>query len=238
MMPEHVAEMPARYQAYHRVRIEQIRQYPKKLRYDEIHRIVRKSSVTQQVVADLETAQRESRKWNLHIGMASQRMLDIPEALLSLVTRVDVLGVGDLEEAQMVGRRLGLNALLTEQLTNLGKPGPRGANMIAQFRTAEGPITHLLTNTLSPSLVWAFSTTAEDVAIRSALYARLDVQRALSVLAARFAGSAKPEIERRRQLRKDSGLSQGKDVIEELITELVDQARTLTPDRESSEAAP
>ena len=147
-------------------------------------------------------------------------MTDIPDAVLSLVTSVYVLGVGDVEEARMVAARLGLNSLLTEQLTALGKPGPRGANMICQFRTAEGPITHVLTNTLSASLVWAFSTTTEDMTIRSALYDRLDVRRALHVLAARFAGSAKPEIERRRQSRKEGGMA-GIDVIDELIGELV-----------------
>lgn len=72
----------------------------------------------------------------------------------------------------MVGARLGLNSLLREQLTALGKPGPRGANMVAQFRTAEGAITHVLTNTLSSSLVWAFRSTTEDDTIRAALYAK------------------------------------------------------------------
>ncbi len=220
LMPEHLSDAPAQYREYHLPRINEIRQDPKKLRYDEVQRVMRKHNVTQQVVADLETAQRESRKWGLHIGMASQRMTDIPDSLLSLVTSVYVLGVGDVEEARMVAARLGLNSLLTEQLTALGKPGPRGANMICQFRTAEGAITHMLTNTLSPSLVWAFSTTTEDMTIRTALYDRLDVRRALQVLAARFAGSAKPEIERRRQLRKDSNVT-GIDVIDELIMELV-----------------
>ncbi len=65
-------------------------------------------------------------------------MQDIPDAILSLVTSVFVPGVGDVEEARMVAERLGLNPLLREQLTALGKPGPRGANMIAQFRTSEG----------------------------------------------------------------------------------------------------
>jgi intracellular multiplication protein IcmB len=126
-----------------------------------------------------------------------------------------------------------LNPLLREQLTALGKPGPRGANMIAQFRTAEGAITHVLTNTLSPSLVWAFSSTTEDVAIRTALYAKLGVHRALKVLAARYPGSAKPEVERRRQLRKDSGVN-GSDVIEELISELAMQSNELAARAESS----
>jgi intracellular multiplication protein IcmB len=230
MMPEHVRDMPLQYREYHAARIDRMRQDPKKLRYDEIHRIVRKSSVTQQVVADLDTAQRESRKWNLHIGMASQRMGDIPEALLSLVTTVYVLGVGDVEEAKMVGQRLGLNSLLTEQLTQLGKPGPRGAKMVVQFRTAEGVVTHVLMNTLPPSLVWAFSTTTEDVAIRTALYERLDVRRALTALSAQFPGSAKPEVERRRQLRTESGRGAATDVIDEIVKDVLNAALASSPD--------
>ena len=106
--------------------------------------------MTQQVVADLETAQRESRKWNLHIGMASQRMQDISDAILSLVTSVFVLGVGDVEEASMVAARLGLNSA-SHGARRTGTQGRRGANMIAQFRTAEGPITHVLTIRFHPA---------------------------------------------------------------------------------------
>jgi intracellular multiplication protein IcmB len=88
----------------------------------------------------------------------------------------------------------------------------------------------VLMNTLPPSLVWAFSTTTEDVAIRTALYERLDVRRALTALSAQFPGSAKPEVERRRQLRTESGRGAATDVIDEIVKDVLNAALASSPD--------
>ena len=64
--------------------------------------------------------------------------------------------------------------------------------------TTEGRYEQHLINTLGPIELWAFSTSAEDVAIRNRLYARLGAGQARRLLAANFpGGSARSEIRRR-----------------------------------------
>ena len=88
---------------------------------------------------------------------------------------------------------------MARALARMSGPTEEGANLIACFRTKEGPVQQLLTNTLGPVALWAFSTTAEDTAIRDALTKRLGPSESRRRLALRFpGGSAKKEVERRR----------------------------------------
>jgi intracellular multiplication protein IcmB len=92
--------------------------------------------------------------------------------------------------------------------------GPRegGATFLAQFATKSGMNTQLLTSTLGPVELWAFSTTAEDARIRNKLYQKLGPAEARRVLANIFpSGSVKALIESRLAKLKET---QG--VIEEL----------------------
>ena len=71
--------------------------------------------------------------------------------------------------------------------------GPReeGATFLAQFATKEGNHMQLLTLTLGPAELWAFSTTSEDVLVRNALYEALGPVKARKLLAQLFqTGSA------------------------------------------------
>ncbi len=66
--------------------------------------------------------------------------------------------------------------------------GPRegGATFLAQFATKSGINTQLLTNTLGPIELWAFSTTAEDARLRNLLYQKIGPTEARRVLANLF----------------------------------------------------
>ncbi len=66
--------------------------------------------------------------------------------------------------------------------------GPRegGATFLAQFSTKSGSNTQLLTSTLGPVELWAFSTTAEDARVRNRLYQIMKPAEARRVLAALF----------------------------------------------------
>ena len=127
--------------------------------------------------------------------------------------------------------------------TGLARPGPRhlealpsqrpgqrpppGAPFLAVLSLKEGKHEHLLINTLGPTEIWAFSTTAEDAALRGRLYAILGPVEARRRLSRRFpGGSAKGEIERRLAVamergRSEEGAQEG--VVEELVKELVGQ---------------
>jgi intracellular multiplication protein IcmB len=222
MMPEDVSLMPERYKEYHRLEIEGIRLDPKRLCYDELHRVTGERAVRDQLAGDLETSARESRKWNLSIGLYSQSIKDFPEVIMELATAVFLLGAGTFEGAKQLSATFGLEGSLKEALSGIGKPGPDGAEMIAIFKTRGGASRQLLVNTLSPELLWAFSTTTEDVALRNALYQRYGTEKALKVLSEKYPGGVKREVERRKSRIKagDPANATGKGVLGELVEEL------------------
>ncbi len=86
--------------------------------------------------------------------------------------------------------------------------------------------TQLLTNTLGPIELWAFSTTAEDARLRNKLYQKLGPKEARRVLANLFpSGSVKSLIEARLSVLKEqqgiieegSGLSIADQLLDEII---------------------
>ena len=85
-------------------------------------------------------------------------------------------------------QRCGLNVACRYALARLGKPGKAGANLVALFRTGTGMSQLVLSLTIGPQSLWAFSTTTEDVAIRNNLYQRLGPSETLRRRAKRFPG--------------------------------------------------
>lgn len=229
LMPDDVKLMPPLYQRYHAERIEAIREDPKRLCYDEAHRVTRNMSVAGQLLADMTTMSRESRKWNLSLGLYSQSIDDMPEIICEQATSVLILGGGTEAACDAICARFGFNGACRHALSRLGKPGPAGANLIAQFRTGKGNSQLPLTLTIGPQSLWAFSTTTEDVAIRNALYRHLPPSEALRRLARRFpGGSAKSEVERRRRLVADQSGEELTNVIHEIAEELLDISKYKT----------
>lgn len=227
LMPSDVELMPDRYREYHAARIEAIREDPKRLCYDEAHRVTQNTSVADQLQADMTTMARESRKWNLSIGLYTQSIDDIPDIICELATMVVILGAGTERSIEELGRRFGLNGACKYALGHLGKPGPAGANCIGLFRTGSGLSQLVLSMTIGGQALWAFSTTTEDVSIRNALYRRLPPSEALRRLAERFpGGSAKAEVERRRRLVTERSLEEAEiGVTQEIVEEILAQDR-------------
>ena len=224
LMPADVQLMPEYYQNYHAGRIEAIREDPKRLCYDEAHRVTNNVSVAGQLQADMTTMARESRKWNLSIGLYTQSIDDIPKIITDeLATTVVILGSGTEKSIDNLSERFGLNGACRQALSRLGKPGKAGSNLIALFRTGSGMSQLVLSLTIGPQSLWAFSTTTKDVAIRNNLYQRLGPSEALRRLAARFpGGSAKAEVERRRRNVEDQSDADGEvvNVILEIANEI------------------
>lgn len=223
LMPSDVQLMPERYRAYHAMRIEAIREDPKRLCYDEAHRVTGNTSVSGQLQADMTTMARESRKWNLSIGLYTQSVDDIPPIITDeLATTVVILGSGTEKSIDNLSRRFGLNGSCRHALSRLGKPDRAGSNLVALFRTGAGMSQLVLSLTIGPQSLWAFSTTTEDVTIRNHLYRRLGPSEALRRLARRFpGGSAKAEVERRRRLVGDQ--TEADEKIVNVILEIVDE---------------
>jgi intracellular multiplication protein IcmB len=227
MMPADVANMPERYREYQLERINLIRKAPKRLCGDEVHRVTRNQSVANQFMDDLETASRESRKRNLSIGLYSQHMDDYPDIIKELATSVIVMGAGTKKTVNALCEDFGFNNALKYAMANLGKPGPKGANFVALFKTSQGDVYQTLTNTMSSMAIWAFSSTNEDTAILEALCEKLGVKKALRLLARHWpGGSLKSEVERRKLIYEENGLDQKqKDVQSALVDELLEQAK-------------
>ena len=225
LMPDDVQLMPKRYQTYHAERIEAIREDPKRLCYDEAHRVTKNTSVADQLLADMSTMARESRKWNLSLGLYTQSIDDIPDIICELATTVVLLGSGTEKSANDLAKRFGLNDACKHTLLHLGKPGPAGANFIGIFRTASGLAQLALTMTIGGQPLWAFSTTTEDVTIRNGLYRCLAPSEALRRLAKRYpGGSAKADVERRKRLVVDHSSTDAAlvSVTEEIIKEILE----------------
>jgi intracellular multiplication protein IcmB len=226
-VPADLNLMPERYRQYHSRQIEEMRRSPKRLCCDEVHRVTGNQAVANQFVADLETSSRESRKRNLSIGLYSQHINDYPEIITELATSIVALGVGTQQNARQIAERFGFNDALVNSLQNLGKPGPKGANLVAMFKTAKGSISQTLTNTVAPQALWAFSSTEEDMDIRNMLYERIGIKKALRVLARHWPGGIKAEIERRKIIQEETGGGEKSNIYYQLVEEMVAASRLL-----------
>ena len=117
--------------------------------------------------------------------------------------------------------------------------GPRqgGATFLAQFATKSGVSVQLLTLTLGPIELWAFSTTAEDAAVRNQLYRHLGPAEARRFLASLFPnGSVAKEIaDRLNRLKEEGGLIEEEGnlgIVEQFVSEIL-QAYANNPNSKS-----
>lgn len=220
---DNVMDMPTGYRRYHKKRIAEIQEDPKRIVYDEFHRTSRAQAVREQVVVDM----REGRKWKVQVALLSQSLDDFDSVMVEFSTSVFIMDAGPEQTVKKTQAMFGLSETAANALrTRVNGPGPTGATFLAQFATKEGPNTQLLTATLGPVELWALSTTSEDVVIRKALYERLGPRNARKLLASAFpSGTATKLLEERysQYERSDSLMDdEAKDsAIKELIDELV-----------------
>ena len=132
-------------------------------------------------------------------------------------------------EACEIAERFGLNDAAYAALRQITRPSPRGANFIGLYRTDQGECLQILTNSAGSIARWAFSTTAEDMRLRNALYDRLGCRKALLLLEMYYPdGSVKPELERRKAKLGDMYDSGQMDDLEAtLLEELLAKAEAL-----------
>ncbi len=100
--------VPELYQSYYERFIAGLKQDHKRIFFDEFHRVSQNSSVSDQIVSDIQTVIRESRKWNIHIAIYSQEPDDIPPTIANLSTTAFVFGVnGKRSIAETAAERFG-----------------------------------------------------------------------------------------------------------------------------------
>lgn len=191
---ENLRHAPESYHLYHENRAQEIREDKKRLVYDEFHRTSKASAVRDQVVIDM----REGRKWNVQVSLISQSIDDFDKTMVEFATSVFIMDAGPEQAIKKTASVFGLGQTAQTALRNhVSGPKESGANILCQFSTKSGNNTQLLTLTLGPIELWAFSTTVEDTTLRNLLYERIGSKEARRVLAALFpTGSAKKTVER------------------------------------------
>lgn len=213
--------IPEIYQKYHKKRIDEIRESSKRIVYDEFHRTARSPIVRDQVILDM----REGRKWNVQIALISQSVDDFNETIIEFATSVFIMDAGPEQAIAKSSKIFGLSetarAALRQQVH-----GPRrgGATFLAQFFTKEGSNMQLLTNTIGPIELWAFTTTTEDAYLRDQLYAKIGARETRQLLANLFPeGTVKPILEKRLEAaQKYKETSVDLDIKGSLIDELLE----------------
>lgn len=197
MQEEHleIADMPVVYRDLHLKQIRYMKSAAKRLVLDELHRA---SSAGPLVINQVELDIREGRKDNLEIVLASQQLDDFSGTMVDLATTIMIMGAGQkTREDTLKTFRLGREIL--PMLDRIGRPTKEGSRFLGIFETKNGRYVHELMLTLSSTELWAFNSTAEDRAIRGALYTRLGPAAARYVLAKAYpGGSALEDVERRR----------------------------------------
>lgn len=196
-----LGDIPEEYREYHRLRISEIREDAKRIVYDEFHRTSKARAVRDQVILDM----REGRKWNVQIALISQSLDDFDAVMVEFGTSVFIMDAGPEQAIRRSTEIFGLSDTARIALkTRVHGPREGGATFLAQFSTKTGMNTQLLTNTLGPIELWAFSTTAEDARLRNRLYQKIGPKEARRLLANLFpSGSVKSLIEARLAVLKE-----------------------------------
>jgi len=229
-----LTDIPDAYREYHRGRILEIREDPKRLVYDEFHRTSKARAVRDQVILDM----REGRKWNVQIALISQSLDDFDPVMVEFATSIFIMDAGPEQAIKRSTEIFGLSDTARTALkTRVHGPREGGATFLAQFATKSGMNTQLLTSTLGPIELWAFSTTSEDARIRNKLYQKIGPVEARRVLANLFpSGSIKALLEKRLALIKEqAGIIEESvqlGIVDQLLEEILN-AYSQNPDTKS-----
>lgn len=216
--------IPAKqYKEYHRGRIEEIREDLKRICFDEFHRTSKAQVVRDQVLVDM----REGRKWGVDVTLASQALEDFDSTMIEFATGIFCMDGGNAQTVEKIAKVFGFEDPAERSALQYNVHGPKrgGGTFMAKFSTKTGWYTMLLTSTLGPIELWAFSTTAEDVAIRNKLYQKIGPKVARKVLAAKYSGgSAGSDVEQRKEKLRSTGtlIDDGANVIDQIVNELVE----------------
>ncbi|QRN03156.1 type IV secretion protein IcmB [Legionella sp. MW5194] len=220
---ESMNNVPDQYREYHKTRVLEIREDPKRIVYDEFHRTSKSAAVRDQVIIDM----REGRKWKVQIALLSQSVDDFDSVMIEFSTAIYIMDAGPSQAVEKTTQIFGLSETAKTALrTRVHGPRQGGATFLVQYATKSGVNIQLLTLTLGPVELWAFSTTAEDASVRNQLYRHLGPAEARRLLAALFPNGSVAKIieERLAAMKAEVGLIEDdvKDsVIEQLVSDIL-----------------
>ncbi|WP_208123321.1 hypothetical protein [Facilibium subflavum] len=208
-----LTDLPLVYQDHHKRLIKSLLMIPKRIVFDEFHRTHGCQPILRQVLTDM----REGRKHNVQVTLASQSLSDFSPTMLEFATSIFILSGGNQSALDNTVKHFGLNETESTVLKQaVHGPGSNGMNFIAQFHTKQGVNTQLLNLTLCAYELWIFTTTAEDVYLKTLLCEHAGILDTLKILADYFAtGSAKRFFEIELKRHPDKTIKQ---IAQELLT--------------------
>lgn len=189
---------PELYLEYQMARATKLKEELKFLEYDEIHNAKGIGAVQNLLQKDA----REGRKYNVVAILSSQDLGDFPEDLVKNSYNFFILGAGSATSSRQLQETFNLTdserEIIATECTSPGK-------VFGMFRTNRGMLSQLLFTKPGSIEIWAFNTSATDMALRDTLYDRIGVRRTLAFLANVFpGGSARPYIEDLRRTMRDN----------------------------------
>ena len=213
-----VEYLPPVPRAYHRKRLRDERATLKRLVYDEFHRTSSLSSIREQVKQDA----REGRKYKVQVALASQLYGDFDADLRELASALFVLKADNDMTRQHLAEEFSLNDAAQYALRHLVHgASSEGASFLLWARLKQQAFTQTLICKIGPMLLWAFSTTPEDAALRDRLADRIGYGKAITILADQIpSGSISDEIERMEVLTEDDTIEQYIEQRAESLTKL------------------
>jgi len=228
---DNVNDMPKMYQEYHRQRVLEIREDPKRIVFDEFHRTANAQAVRNQVLVDM----REGRKWKVQVALLSQSLDDFDDVMVEFATSVFIMDAGPKQAVDKTCDIFGLSPTARLALeTRVHGPRAGGATFLAQFSTKFGTNTQLLTSTIGPIELWSFNTNADDARLRNILYDKIGALESRKILATLYpSGSASQIIEERLSMKKQSGATaiteeEQNNVISQLAEEILQTYKTIS----------
>ena len=194
---EDVSRMPEFVREYHKERIEMMKSLPKKICIDEAHRIGTAGKDLAGIFNKMVSTQvRESRKHRILLTLMSQTASDYSKELIELCSSFYVFASGGAAAEKDISEMFGLGESGMELQKSIGKPGRSGSTLLAIYKTDRMIYTNLMI-TVGIKILWAFSTTREDVTLRDRLYAEVGLETTLDFLAREYpSGSVKGLLER------------------------------------------
>lgn len=217
------------YRSHHRARVEEIQEDLKRICYDEFHRTSKAQTVRDQILVDM----REGRKWKVDVTLASQALEDFDPTMMEFATGIFVMDGGNAQTVKKIADAFAFQDPAEQMALQHSVHGPKkgGGTFLAKFSTKQGWYSMLLTSTLGPIELWAFSTTSEDVAIRNKLYKLAGPKNARKVLAQKYSGgTASGDVEDRKTKLRSTGMTidgDGSDIIDIIVSELMDEKRRM-----------
>jgi intracellular multiplication protein IcmB len=147
--------------------------------------------------------------------------------MIDFATAIYIMDAGPAQSVEKTCKIFGLNDTAKQALINRVH-GPRqgGGTFLVQYATKNGINVQVLTLTLGPIELWAFSTTAEDVIVRNRLYRAIGPVEARRFLGALFpSGSAIKELNRRLNVSSTEEVlvtnEQKESVIDKMINDIL-----------------